>query len=227
MDEIPPGVDGASAVEAIACEGFECWVSRVDRGEFADRLNQNMENLDWLAAASVHHQRVVAALAANAEILPARFGTIFLSQESLQADVKRRRSSLLESFKRISGSEEWGVKVFSLPTAARPSVVARSGKEYLQRKADALHSQASRALDPEVKTFGEALAKLSRAADFSAKVSSGQRDLEWQASFLVPQKAQGKLQALLKKYALKWKDQRRIECSGPWPPYSFVGRDGE
>ena len=31
-----------------------------------------------------------------------------------------------------------------------------------------------------------------------------------------------KLEAALKKYAGSWKDERRIDCSGPWPPYSFV-----
>ena len=32
-----------------------------------------------------------------------------------------------------------------------------------------------------------------------------------------------KLESVLEKYARQWRDTRRIDCSGPWPPYSFVG----
>src|SRR5437762_2887173 len=86
-----PGIDAESPVEAIDCGGLDCWISRVDRREYADRLSENIENLDWIAGAGVRHQRVVGMLARMADIVPARFGTVFLSEESLAADVKARR----------------------------------------------------------------------------------------------------------------------------------------
>src|SRR5688572_16157931 len=72
-----PGIDGAAGVEAMMCAGLTCWVSRVNRVDYADRLTENMENLDWLAAASLRHQQVVSELGSEGTVLPARLGTVF------------------------------------------------------------------------------------------------------------------------------------------------------
>ena len=60
----------------------------------------------------------------------------------------------------------------------------------------------------------------------AGKVSSGQRDLEWQASFLVPRAHRRQWDATLAEFATRWSGMRRIECTGPWPPYSFVAEEG-
>src|SRR5437868_1353052 len=73
------GVDGQHGVEGIACGGFLCWVTPVDAHEFAAELARKMEELEWLAESSVRHQRIVSAIAERMTMLPARFGTIFLS----------------------------------------------------------------------------------------------------------------------------------------------------
>src|ERR1700745_1157994 len=70
------GVDDVATIETITCGGLVCWISRVSRPEFADNLSKNIENLDWLAAMSVRHQRAVSAIAEAHDILPARLGTI-------------------------------------------------------------------------------------------------------------------------------------------------------
>jgi hypothetical protein len=31
---------------------------------------------------------------------------------------------------------------------------------------------------------------------------------------------------VLRKYAQQWGEERSIECTGPWPPYSFVSSHG-
>src|SRR5947209_11877003 len=95
------GIDGEHGVEAIPCSGFLCWVTPVNANEFAAELARKMEELEWLAESSVRHQRVVAAIAAKMTLLPARFGTIFLSRESLEADVVSRKKKLAESFARV------------------------------------------------------------------------------------------------------------------------------
>lgn len=219
------GVDGFAPVEALSCAGLVCWASRVSRAEFADQLAENMENLEWLAAASVRHQRVVGEIASRAAILPARFGTVFLSEASLEAHVRKNKRSLLAAFRRIAHADEWGVKVFA---AARPQVRAMgaaSGTEYLRRKAAALET-ARGALDPDVRSFAQALRRIAQATAPGGKVSGGQRDLEWQASFLLRRSRQKKWRAVLDRFAARWQKSRRIECTGPWPPYSFVSTDG-
>src|SRR5688572_17736271 len=121
------GIDGGGTVEALPCANLLCWLSRVDRRQYGDELPQRMENLEWLADASVRHQRVVSAIATKADILPARFGTVYLSEASLTQDVKKRKRSLDAALGRIAKADEWGVKVFAATTASAP-VSAKSGR---------------------------------------------------------------------------------------------------
>ena len=220
-----PGVDGDAAVEAVPCAGFTCWMSRVGAREFADNLSANMEDLEWLAAAGVRHQRVVADIAAQATVLPARFGTVFLSDKSLEDDVKKRKRELADSLKRIANADEWGVKVFLRQQAQPAALTASSGTDYLQKKATARQPK-SRALDKEIEAFAVALARLADGIAPGGKVSAGQRDLEWSASFLLRRSRKKQWQQVLDRFARKWRDRRRIECTGPWPPYSFVSTHG-
>ena len=220
------GVDGVAAVESVPCAGLTCWISRVSRLEYADRLSRNMEDLEWLAAASVRHQRVVSEIAAASTILPARFGTVFLSEASLAAHVSTHKRQLLPALKRIEGADEWGVKVFAVPAPATVPITAASGTEYLRRKAAAA-TAAHGSLDPEVRSFAEQLRRVAVDVAPTGKVSGGQRHLEWQASFLLRRSRQKQWRAILDRFAARWGTARRIECTGPWPPYSFVSVDGK
>ncbi|HET7440098.1 MAG TPA: GvpL/GvpF family gas vesicle protein [Terriglobales bacterium] len=224
--EIPAiaGVDDRSPIETLTCAGLICWISRVSRTEFADNLPKNIENLDWLAGMSVRHQRAVSAIAEAADILPARFGTVFLSDASLCDDVKSRKTELTADFKRIAGSEEWGVKVFALTPPTQLPGPLRSGKDYLQAKSSLLHKQSRKEPDEEIVGFAEELKALAVATADGGSIGGGRRDLQYQTSLLLKKSDRKKLQVLLERFAKKWKQARSIECSGPWPPYSFVSR---
>ena len=219
------GIDGSSPVESEEVAGLVCWFSRVSKREFADKLAENMENLDWLSVAGVRHQKAVSEIARRATILPTRFGTIFLTIESLEADIKRRKAALMRDLKRFYGSDEWGIKVFALPQA-RPAVVASSGADYLRQKAaQQARKPKDGGLDADIRKFSVAVKKISTAAvEQAGKISSGRADLEWQASFLIRRPKQSELQKILKRFSDAWEGRRRIECTGPWPPYSFVSK---
>src|SRR5438045_9590658 len=122
-----PGVDGESTIEALDCAGLICWISRVPSEDFGENLSRKLEDLDWLAAVSVRHQRAVAAIADKQDMLPARLGTVFLSHSSLQDDISKRKAALETDFSRIQGREAWGVKVFVLPRYGAFPHQARTG----------------------------------------------------------------------------------------------------
>ncbi len=218
------GVDGAAPVERLACAGLICWVSRVPEAEFAQNFSENMQNLDWLAAATTRHQEVVSGIAQAADVLPARFGIEFLDEKSLLVHVESRRSVLEADFNRIRGKEEWGVKVFALPSAAPLSnKKIRTGKEYLQAKS-ALVRRAVKRSSPELVEFAKALQSMADDVAEGGKFAATRRDLEFHKTILLKRKDRKKLESLARSYSKKWKDQRRIECTGPWPPFSFVSR---
>lgn len=219
------GVDGNSPVEALEVDRFLCWVSSVNRQEYADDLSGNMENLEWLATASVRHQGVVGELSRRLDILPVRFGTVFLNRESLAQHVRERKPVMLETLRRISGSVEWGVKLFREATPSPAMVEASSGRDYLRRKAEMIKPAPAEA-DPAVLSLMRDLEKLSQDVAPGGKASAGQPGLVWHRSFLVNKTEEEKLTALLRDYSRKLAGRFHIECSGPWPPYSFVDRHG-
>lgn len=218
------GVDGAARVEALTCAGLVGWISRVPEAEFAQNLSENMQNLDWLAAATTRHQEVVSAIAQAADILPARFGIVFLNEKSLLAHIEGQKSAMEADFSRIQGREEWGVKVFALPSAvpARNKKI-RTGKEYLQAKS-ALVRRPVKPSSPELMDFAKALQTMADDVAEGGKFAATRRDLEFHKTILLKRKDRKKLESLARSYSRKWKDQKRIECTGPWPPFSFVSR---
>jgi hypothetical protein len=222
------GIDGVAGVVPIAVGEVICWVSHVDGLEFGEQLSERMENLEWLANAGVRHQQVVAALAEQSAVVPARFGTVFSGDEALIADVKRRKRGIATSLKHVSDSDEWGIKVFG--EAPKPLMDvnegASSGRDYLKRKAVVLERRGERKPDAELTRFVSALKKTATDMAAVGKVSSGQRNLLWQGAFLVKRKSHGKFNRVLRQFASKWQGEKTIECTGPWPPYSFVSRNG-
>ena len=221
------GIDASAPVESVSCAGLACWVSRVSRTGFAEKISSNMENLDWLATAGVRHQKVVSELARLGTILPARFGTVFHNEESLARDISARKRALLRSLERVAEADEWGIKVFLEPRSHVPAIAAASGSDYLRRKASALHDQMqqrnhSRTLSPEVQQLSSALEQVALETAPGGKVSGGQMGLDWQISILLPRGRQKQFISILNRFSRQWKHQRRIECTGPWPPYSFV-----
>ncbi|HEY3928102.1 MAG TPA: GvpL/GvpF family gas vesicle protein [Candidatus Koribacter sp.] len=218
-------IDGDARIESVRLEGLDCWISRVDRGEYADHLAENMENLEWLATIGVRHQRAVADLAAKTEILPARFGTVFLTDESLKQHVAASKKSIQSVFRKISGSDEWGVKIFRHSQNVKPAMVeAASGTDYLKRKAQSVMPRAKED-DPTLTAFTQQLSKLSVETAAGGNASSGQPNLVWHGSFLVRRGNQKKFANALRDFTAQFVDAYRVECSGPWPPYSFVGHN--
>jgi hypothetical protein len=216
------GIDGEAPVEAVRCENYLCWISRVPKTEFADQLPDRMQDLEWLATAGLRHQRAVSEISARLTALPARFGTVFLTEDSLAQHIKERKTALQQSFQRVADADEWGIKAFATAKPkARTLAKANSGADYLKRKSELLQPRTGK-LDVEVTEFISALTKLAVASSPGGKASAGQPGLVWHGSFLIRRGDRKKLEAALKKYAGSWKDERRIDCSGPWPPYSFV-----
>lgn len=220
--KVPTSINGNSPLEHLEAADLTAWYSRVSPVEFGERLATNMENLEWLSAVSVRHQRTVAHISEAVTLLPARFGTVFNSEKSLRDHISEQKDQLTQKLARIDGAEEWGVKLFL--TAAPPSleIKASSGRDYLRAKSAMSPAKRRTELDSEVADFVRELQSIAADSAPTGKVSSSQPNLEWQATFLVRKKDRPKWDRALKTYATRWADRREIQCTGPWPPYSFV-----
>jgi hypothetical protein len=219
------GVEETAPIETLRCGNLVAWLSRVPRDEFAENLVQNMENLDWLSEKSVAHQRVIAAISEVADVLPARFGTVFITEDSLKADIASRRTEIISDFDRTAGSDEWGVKVFALaPKFSAPASGKVSGKDYLRVKSQLLKNKGPAKPDEEVERFNSELQKLAADVAEPGKVSGGGRNIVYNVSLLIKRQKRKQFEKLLQQFSKRWEDEKAIECTGPWPPYSFVSR---
>jgi Gas vesicle synthesis protein GvpL/GvpF len=218
-----PGVDGLHQVEALPCGEFVCWVSPIEHAAFSRELESNMENLEWLALHGVRHQQVVGEIAESETVVPARFATLFSSETALRKDVEARTPALNKVFARINDADEWGVKVLveEQPAVAAAVKKPSSGRDYLQQKAARIKKRPERN-DREVEEFAAALEKVAAGSAPSGKVSGSQPGLLWQATYLVPRARRKPWEATLQQFVERWQGRRRVEVTGPWPPYSFV-----
>lgn len=186
-----------------------------------------MQNLEWLAEASVRHQAVLSELARRGAVLPARFGLVFSSEAALTRHVAGRARELLSQFRKIEGADEWGIKIFRLQPGPELISSTASGADYLRKKADALRAELARAqkgktVAKEIRELAGELKRLARDVAPGGSVSRGQPGLEWQVSILLPRSARPRFDSLIGRWARTWAGIHRIEVTGPWPPYSFV-----
>lgn len=226
-------------------------VSVVPRPTWAgDAAAGNMDSLAWVAPRATRHEEIVEAVMEAGPAYPARFGTLFSSGTRLAAVVQDHRDPVVRYLDRVEGAEEWAIKLLLDREKATREYVKRqrgpegrgrehavdepgktpespaSGTAYLQRKVRERDARAD--VDAWLDEVGEAvfdtLASLSRdAAVLAARDRPDEpREVAAHFAFLVPKAtAETFFQAIdmaAKRLTGRGLD---IDCTGPWPPYSF------
>ncbi len=134
--DLPAGIDDCP-VEQVSAGSVIALVSRLSPAVYAAAaLEPRLEDLDWVAARGLAHERVVAWGVDHGDILPAPLFTLFSSLDALRADVERRADAIAAGFVRLQGLREWDVKL-----ACRADVLAANA---------AAVSDAVRELDVEI-----------------------------------------------------------------------------
>ncbi len=232
------GVGGA-AVRTAACAGLTAVVSDVSLAEFGEAaLRRNLENLDWLDEVARAHHRVIDAASRMLELLPARLATVYSGDASLCATLAARRDQLLDRLHRVGGRAEWGVKACSAPESdPADQVLAPAGTEtggaglaYLKRRRAQLTAErdsrgaavnGARAVHAELSRLAEA-ARLHPPQ--APQLSQVRLPMLLNAAYLLPAGDGASFAGAVEAEATAH-PELRIELTGPWPPYSFVGDD--
>lgn len=196
------GIDEAT-VEAVAVDDLDAFVSRHAGGPPG-----------FAPEAFVRHDAVCSALMDGGPVAPVRFGAVFSDVAPLRASIAERREALREALGRVEGCVELGVRVFRLSAATLEP--APTGAAYLRSRLDERRADESAA--STVDEHLRALSKDRRARALTAPgVAAG-------LSYLVPRANVEPFRT-----AVAALDDARPElelvCTGPWPPYSFVGED--
>jgi predicted protein tyrosine phosphatase len=244
------GLDGRRRTFGVFHGEMEAVVSHVSLEEFgAEEIRKKAkEDLEWIKEKALAHQAVVQeafrADDVTRNVIPASFGTIFGSTERVHEALRENYSRMAETLARLRGRQEWSVKAYvmdrlKLEQTAREKAPAIRHKEvemasvpegmafFMEEELkEILAREADRALGDIAETVHQALkvhADDGVRTKILGKELTGKPDpMVLNAAYLVHEqnvrafeKNIGALIAAIRANGLY------LECSGPWPAYTF------
>ena len=204
------GVGGENPLFLLPCRDIVAVACKVALDEFyGDTAESRMGDLEWVGPRACRHEQVVEKIMHHSPVLPARFGTIFLSLDSLENRMKMHGDAIRIFFDRVSDTEEWSVKgLLNREKAVRKQyrmmlegqaehLSTLPGTRYLEQQR--IQAAAENALNHRLKAVNESVAHdLSRIAiDWAVrktlprKVTGGEADMILNWAFLVRAKCYG------------------------------------
>src|SRR5207244_1423935 len=103
-------------ITAVVCD--------VSLEEFTGAAGEaHLKDIAWLTPRALRHEQVVEHVGQITAEYPARFGTIFSSQESLERVIEQHLDSIRSFLDRTANTEEWGLKGFLDRESAREKLV--------------------------------------------------------------------------------------------------------
>jgi Gas vesicle synthesis protein GvpL/GvpF len=154
------------------------------------------------------HDQVVEHLMASASTLPVRFGTTFADLDGLLAATTPKLAAVRERLEQVRGCVELAVRVEVPATGGEPP---RSGRAYLESRLEHAHRREA--------TARAALAPLEKLAVRARELRRARPGII-SASFLVRARDVDSFATEVR--SLQRRGERRLSCTGPWPPYSFA-----
>ncbi|KPC84009.1 MULTISPECIES: GvpL/GvpF family gas vesicle protein [Streptomyces] len=238
-----PGVAVETQLRPLRFGGLTAIVQTVRAADFTDEAWQTrMSDRDELERYARAHHDVVSAAAASCPTVPLPLATLYHGEERARRALLDETERFRAALERTAGHCEWGVKVYApespppdqghLPSreeapAARSRPAPGAGLAYLERKRgvqaqrERRHEDALRVAETVDAAF-QCIAASGRRLRLHAPEPAGQGRVQvLNATYLVAEHQAAELDALTR--TLRDATGARIEVSGPWVPYSFVG----
>lgn len=222
-------VDGCEAPDAVPCglEDREPYVLPYrEMSAIAGELQHGQPQPCETALRK--HLSVIEAFMARHTVLPVRFGTVFADPAELGAYLALSYDQHAATLHRLSGQFELGLRVLWPQTEARPirrtAIVSEDcgpGARYLaERYAEA---EARKGIEREAHEVADALSTFLMPCCTEVlwrRLPRGGSGAS--IAYLLHRERLGDFRAALAGAQCAYPDLD-ILCTGPWPPYSFVG----
>ncbi len=249
LSRLPPlplegkGVDGQGLLEVAIFQDLAAVWSPVRVEDFCGpEAEERMGDLTWIGPRVIRHQEVTAGVMRHSPVLPVRFGTIFSSLANLEKVIERHSDTIAGFLERLTDQEEWAVKglldrpeakdkLFSLKLGreAKTLEALSPGKRYFEEQ------RLRSACDQELQGWLQKVCQevWTDLRDYAVEVREGRllsreatgsdKDMVWNWALLMPRQAVGSFQALIQEVNARYAERGlSLECTGPWPPYSFT-----
>lgn len=174
----------------------------------SDHANRPPEST---AAALRAYESAVRRLMDRGAILPAQFGSVVADADAVKAFLRGRRDDLLARLERVRGAVEIGLRVNwrgGAVLARRPP----ADGSYVRRRLELRQSarRVAQELDP-----------LTTLARSSRRTLAPRPDLPVLDAYLVDRGRVREFVTMVEQLDHRLEDVE-LECTGPWPPYSFA-----
>lgn len=241
----PAGLDGRP-VRAVVEGEIAALVSSLDSAEYAgDSIDQRATDLEWLGPRAHSHDAVITWANNPGPAVPLPMWTLFTSEPGVCGMLAARAGELRATMARISGADEYSLRVFAKPAEVRASLEllapelgeaqralasAAPGQRYLlERKLEAQKKELLRSAAETVaaRVYDEVRVVAADSVQDSLPRSSAIADAHavLNAVFLVRREGFEEFRSLVSRIVAEHKDRGfHFEFSGPWPAYHFVSR---
>ncbi|HEY8176195.1 MAG TPA: GvpL/GvpF family gas vesicle protein [Gemmatimonadaceae bacterium] len=244
----PAGLDDAPV--ALARSGrVGAIVSRVPESVYgASAVEENSGDVAWLSPRAMAHDRVLTWAQEHGGVIPMPMFSLWRSEEALNKSLVAQASDLSRVFERVSGADEFGLRVYRRDAALLASIddfdpeiarlrreasAASPGQRYLleakvaEKGKDAVRAVAQRM----AKQIFEELRAISRDALSRPLTPEAGRvpdaTLVLNGAFLVDRNRLEEFRAAIGAHVRDYQSRGlAFDFTGPWPPYNFVSRGG-
>jgi len=219
-------------------------VSRVEASQFEPlNLCRHLEDLDWVAAETTKHERIVEAVMRDRCVVPFRFGTLFHTDENLMMQLRTDAAPFQTLLEHLEGKAEWGVKAYCNTQALEHRIrahdgpvsdlneairLAPPGRAFLltKKREDLVRATLARRVDHYAEQVVDALQAVSvqmRMNKILPPGTTGRCDIMiLNTALLVANHEVRTIVDTAKTLNERYADQSIVvECRGPWPPYNF------
>lgn len=240
------GLEGAE-VRVLDLGALAAVISHLDARDYSSgSIEAHLKDLGWLADRGAHHERVVTWFSDHSTIVPARFLTVFSSEQALRAEAHERQDEVTGRLRRFRDVREWDLKVsydldtlanhlgeLSEKTAALDLEIeaAAPGRRYLleRRRDEVARSETggvarrlARQLLDDLRSHAEDVTEL--------ELPSLRDDLPvvLNAALLVKTEAAGALERSAGEVIPELEARGlHVGLTGPWAPYRFMREDAD
>jgi hypothetical protein len=244
LPELP--LEGLSRGSAVCYQDFGTITAvfcEVPLDDFSgSSAESRLQDLAWIAPRATKHGEVIERVMEHSPVLPARFGTLFSSVQSLEQLLDGNIPEIDEYLESVAGQDEWAVKGLM----SKAKLKERLGSTKIEQEQRSLASippgmryfkerQLLAEVDKEIGAWikevcGRVATRLTEeSSDWHRReiLVKTQEDtgeeifLNW--AFLVARNRLEDFESRLLEINLEFTPYGvHFELSGPWPPYSFA-----
>jgi len=239
------GIVPEAPVHPLVQTNLMAFVSAVPAAQFGpSEFRSALNDAAWLKDRILAHEKVLEELRSSYDVVPFRFGTIYLDSSQAANALARHRTELCQALDRVRDASEWGVKLYCDQDTLRRQIEAESRsirqlRDTLGRASPGarffLQKKYAKALDGETAAMiASSVERIRRNLDTCtgesteievqpAAVHGRSTEMVMNAAYLVAGGSLAKFRqtiaALQEEFAAHGFDH---ELTGPWPPYHFV-----